>query len=136
MEVTRDGDFLDHRPFRVLGQVADGIDALAHFIQCQPQVVPSSSSMKMAEAPCWERAISFLVLGRVLMACSTGMVMERCTSSGGPAPGDGDGDVVEIEIRKQLGVEAIEPQHAEHDHQQHQQVGGNLVLGKAGDQAP
>ena len=42
-----------------------------------PRSVPSSSSMNSSDMPCWERAINFLVLGRVRMACSTGMVMER-----------------------------------------------------------
>ena len=131
------GDLLDNRSFCVLGQVADGVDTLAHFIQGQAQVGAVLQFDKDGRGTLLGAGDQFLGVGQGL----DGLLHRNGDGAlhilgAGAAPGDSDGDVVKIEIREQLGVEPIEAEKPEHHHQQHQQVGSNLVLGEAGNQTP
>ena len=131
------GDLLDHRSLRVLRQIADGVDALADLVQGQAQVGAVFQLDKDSRGALLGAGDQFLGVGQGLDGLLHGdgngaLYILRA----GASPGDGDGDVVEIKIRKQLGIEPVEAEKPEHHHQQHQQIRCDLVLGKAGDQAP
>ena len=99
-------------------------------------LAPSSSSMVTAQAPSAAVERTFLTVSRSATRSSMRAQTASSTSSGAaPEIGHRDGDHVDGKLRKDLSLDLgrVGGQPAGDDHQEHQQVGGDAVLGEPGD---